>query len=74
MPEEYGDYLKALNNFMAMDNNYTTYRTKLATLTPPLVPYVGLLLRDLTFIDDGNPTRTGDKARAAKARRHVPLS
>ena len=35
--------------------NYKKYRQSLAVATTPCVPYVGVFLKDLTFICDGNP-------------------
>jgi len=37
-------------------NNCRAYRDKLKTLTSPALPYLGLYLKDLTFIEDGNMT------------------
>ena len=39
-------------------NNYACYRRFLQRkeLTPPVVPFVGIFLSDLTFLEDGNPT------------------
>jgi len=34
--------------------NYRNYRERLKTVTFPVLPYLGLILRDLTFIEDGN--------------------
>jgi RasGEF domain len=36
-----------------LDENYANYRAALATSTPPVIPYLGLWLRDLTHIEDG---------------------
>ncbi len=35
--------------------NYKHYRDKLGATELPAVPYVGVFLKDLTFICDGNP-------------------
>jgi hypothetical protein len=45
--------LKSLSDLM--DKAFKTYRVRLASATPPCVPYIGLWLTDLTFLDDGNP-------------------
>ena len=36
-------------------NNYKRYRDRLSTIPTPAVPYIGVFLKDLTFICDGNP-------------------
>jgi hypothetical protein len=35
--------------------SYKTYRMTLLEEDPPCVPYIGIYLSDLTFIEDGNP-------------------
>ncbi len=35
--------------------NYKHYRDRLSSTEAPAVPYVGVFLKDLTFICDGNP-------------------
>ncbi|KAJ3069632.1 hypothetical protein HDU98_007303 [Podochytrium sp. JEL0797] len=45
------DSLKAL---MSRDKNFGLYRDALHTANPPCVPYFGLFLTDLTFIEDGS--------------------
>ncbi|KAL5501990.1 hypothetical protein EMCRGX_G008675 [Ephydatia muelleri] len=37
------------------ENNYKRYRDRLSTIPTPAVPYVGVFLKDLTFICDDNP-------------------
>ena len=36
-------------------NNFTAYRTAVSTADPPIIPYLGVYLTDLTFTEDGNP-------------------
>ena len=38
-----------------MQGNYKYYRDKLSATAFPAVPYVGVFLKDLTFLSDGNP-------------------
>lgn len=40
--------------------NYNVYRTHLKSCAPPMLPYLGQYLTDLTFIHEGNPD-TNDK-------------
>lgn len=42
-------------HLMKPEGNYKEYRQYLASLRPPCIPYIGLYLSDLTFIEDGNP-------------------
>jgi len=37
-------------------SNFSRYREALRTSPPPSVPFLGLYLTDLTFIEDGNPS------------------
>ncbi len=39
--------------------SYKNYRTALKSTLPPLIPYLGIYLSDLTFIEDGNPNMLG---------------
>lgn len=45
-----------MKNICAVEDHYLPYKKMLLTKTPPLVPYLGVFLRDLTFIEVGNPT------------------
>ena len=40
---------------MYLQSNYKNYRDKLSITPIPAVPYIGVFLKDLTFIADGNP-------------------
>jgi hypothetical protein len=46
------DELKA---FMDTNGNFKMLRTAIHTANPPVIPYLGIYLSDLTFIEDGNP-------------------
>ncbi|KAI9595738.1 hypothetical protein BDF19DRAFT_495756 [Syncephalis fuscata] len=48
------DLLKARMN---QTKNFSTYREGLHSIDPPCVPFLGVYLTDLTFIDDGNPDK-----------------
>ncbi|CAB4380587.1 unnamed protein product [Rhizophagus irregularis] len=47
--------LEALNKIMNSTKNFAEYRETLHTVNPPCVPFLGVYLTDLTFIEDGNP-------------------
>jgi hypothetical protein len=44
-----------LEALMSPVKSFATYRAKLRSSKPPAVPYLGVYLQDLTFIEDGNP-------------------
>eukprot|EP00297_Palpitomonas_bilix_P023714 CAMPEP_0113894482 /NCGR_PEP_ID=MMETSP0780_2-20120614/16752_1 /TAXON_ID=652834 /ORGANISM="Palpitomonas bilix" /LENGTH=629 /DNA_ID=CAMNT_0000885047 /DNA_START=31 /DNA_END=1920 /DNA_ORIENTATION=- /assembly_acc=CAM_ASM_000599 len=60
LPRKSADALKALKELLKSDGAYKGYRDALHTSNPPIVPYLGVYLTDLTFIEDGNPDNVGD--------------
>ena len=46
--------LENLKSVVKHDRNYLTLRQRLQNQVPPCVPFVGLYLTDLTFVDAGN--------------------
>ena len=49
------DDFKVLTNLMSPDKSFKEYREALHSASPPVVPYIGVYLGNLTFINDGNP-------------------
>eukprot|EP01102_Stenamoeba_stenopodia_P015686 TRINITY_DN5370_c0_g3_i2.p1 TRINITY_DN5370_c0_g3~~TRINITY_DN5370_c0_g3_i2.p1 ORF type:complete len:662 (-),score=102.47 TRINITY_DN5370_c0_g3_i2:1464-3314(-) len=47
--------LEELTDTTSMEGSFRKYRQSLATANPPCIPYLGVCLMDLTFIEDGNP-------------------
>ncbi|ORX50800.1 ras GEF, partial [Piromyces finnis] len=45
---------KKLKPIRLRNKNFSTYREQLHSVNPPCVPFLGVYLTDLTFIDDGN--------------------
>lgn len=56
-PETKSLYEK-LEELCSSDDNYKNMRSVLEKTEPPLIPYLGLYQKDLTFIEDGNPDKT----------------
>jgi RasGEF domain len=50
------DSLARLDTLMSSQGNFANYRKALRTQPPPFIPYLGLWLTDLTFVDDSNPS------------------
>jgi len=46
--------LSELERLMSMEGSFKLYRAALEASSPPCIPYVGVYLTDLTFIEDGN--------------------
>ncbi|CAD6185586.1 unnamed protein product [Caenorhabditis auriculariae] len=51
------DSLKEHISVMDTSQSYKNYRTLLQSAPPPCVPYVGVVLQDLTFVHAGNPDK-----------------
>jgi RasGEF domain len=47
-------------------HSYGRYREDLKKASPPYIPFLGVFLKDLTYIDDGNPTFEGDRVNWTK--------
>ena len=48
------EFLSTLMNSNAGEGNFYLYRSALRKVVPPLVPYLGVYLTDLIFLNDGN--------------------
>ncbi|XP_056629432.1 rap guanine nucleotide exchange factor 1 isoform X3 [Triplophysa dalaica] len=57
--EEYCTLIDSSSSFRA-------YRAALADVDPPCIPYLGLILQDLTFVHLGNPDHIGGKINFSK--------
>ncbi|EGT30085.1 hypothetical protein CAEBREN_03763 [Caenorhabditis brenneri] len=61
------DALKEHTAVMDTAQSYKNYRALLQTAKPPCVPYIGIILQDLTFVHAGNPdTIPSDRCNGAK--------
>ncbi|GAD95390.1 cell division control protein Cdc25 [Paecilomyces variotii No. 5] len=50
--------LEPLRSLVASTKNFHQYRETLRSASPPCIPFLGVYLMDLTFIEDGNPSLT----------------
>lgn len=60
--------LEELEATMGMEGSFKVYRNTLINATPPCVPYIGVYLTDLVFIEDGNPDKIGSMVNWTKRR------
>ncbi|XP_078036971.1 ras-specific guanine nucleotide-releasing factor 2-like [Augochlora pura] len=52
--------IEKLQNIVSSDGRFKNLRSALHRCDPPCIPYLGLYLSDLSFIDEGAPTITED--------------
>ncbi|KAI3637340.1 hypothetical protein MIR68_004665 [Amoeboaphelidium protococcarum] len=63
LPKKYSDAWLQLNALVSSEGNYKVYRNTIAMYTNsgvPMVPYLGMYLSDLTFVEDGNPVYSSE--------------
>uniref|UniRef100_A0A8C7ZC42 CRK SH3-binding GNRP n=1 Tax=Oryzias sinensis TaxID=183150 RepID=A0A8C7ZC42_9TELE len=62
--------LEELSSLIDSSSSFRVYRAALAEVEPPCIPYLGLILQDLTFVHLGNPdnvmTSQGSKVNFCK--------
>lgn len=51
---------------MTAEHSYKYYREILSTTSPPCIPYIGVYLIDLTYMEDGNPDLIGPRINFVK--------
>eukprot|EP01102_Stenamoeba_stenopodia_P000954 TRINITY_DN10866_c0_g1_i1.p1 TRINITY_DN10866_c0_g1~~TRINITY_DN10866_c0_g1_i1.p1 ORF type:complete len:788 (-),score=154.84 TRINITY_DN10866_c0_g1_i1:93-2456(-) len=54
LPREEKKILAALEAEMGQENIHTKYRETLSKISPPCIPYLGMLLKDLTIVEQAN--------------------
>jgi len=54
LPSKYKDILEACQNQISHNKNYQKYRHLLKTCEKPCIPFFGIILKDITFTEDGN--------------------
>jgi Rap guanine nucleotide exchange factor 4 len=56
LPIKYKKIFSEFETEMDPSRNHRKYRIRLEKLSPPYIPFMPLLLKDLTFIHEGNKT------------------
>jgi len=60
--------LKQMESIMSIEESYKKYRQLLNNTSLPCIPAMGVLLMDLTFLEDGNPDKIQNLINFAKYR------
>lgn len=55
LSQKYKETMDELRHLTDVARNHAVYRAELRQRVPPCVPFMGLYLTDLTFVDEGNP-------------------
>lgn len=55
LPSKAMETLDNMNKLMNSSRNFNEYRDILRMVSPPVIPFFGVYLSDLTFVEDGNP-------------------
>jgi len=58
LPAKTKKKFEAMTKLMSNETNYRSYRDGLRASNPPVVPYFGMYLTDLIYIENGNPDKT----------------
>ncbi|XP_072300559.1 rap guanine nucleotide exchange factor 4 [Eucyclogobius newberryi] len=56
LPSKFKKFYSEFENFMDPSRNHRAYRLTVATLEPPIIPFMPLLIKDMTFTHEGNKT------------------
>lgn len=60
LPKKTIELRDMLEGVMSCDFSWRAYRTAIHEAKPPCLPYIGVYLQDLIFIEEGNPDNLGD--------------
>ncbi|ORY86258.1 cell division control protein [Protomyces lactucae-debilis] len=63
IPSRLMQTVESLNDLISAAKNFSAYRETLHSHQPPCVPFLGVYLTDLTFIEDGNAHTLNHKGR-----------
>ncbi|KAK7939574.1 hypothetical protein WMY93_002900 [Mugilogobius chulae] len=56
LPSKFKKFYSEFENFMDPSRNHRAYRLAVAKLEPPIIPFMPLLIKDMTFTHEGNKT------------------
>ena len=57
---------ESLSEIMSSSRSYASFRAHYLSCKPPAIPFIGVYLTDLTFIEDGNPNEVGELVNFSK--------
>ncbi|KAJ9102361.1 hypothetical protein QFC21_002761 [Naganishia friedmannii] len=55
LPAKYKQIMDTLRHIIEHTKNHSNYRNRLRSIEPPALPFLGLILTDITFTKEGNP-------------------
>ncbi|KAK9969807.1 hypothetical protein ABG768_027954 [Culter alburnus] len=58
LPSKFKKFYGEFENLMDPSRNHRAYRLTMAKLEPPIIPFMPLLIKDMTFTHEGNKTFT----------------
>ncbi|TMS06769.1 Rap guanine nucleotide exchange factor 4 [Larimichthys crocea] len=56
LPSKFKKFYTEFENLMDPSRNHRAYRLTVSKLEPPIIPFMPLLIKDMTFIHEGNKT------------------
>ncbi|KAJ3437416.1 ras guanine nucleotide exchange factor i-related [Anaeramoeba flamelloides] len=68
VPRRLLDMYQEFKDDLSSNQSYKKYRSILHRINPPCIPYLGVYLTDLTFIEDGNPDKINGLINFSKRR------
>lgn len=68
LPQDVKKILLRLEDFANPSASYARYRSVYRAAKPPCIPYIGIYLRDLAFLEKTMPSYIGKKINFAKCR------
>eukprot|EP00007_Cunea_sp_BSH-02190019_P006845 CAMPEP_0174231344 /NCGR_PEP_ID=MMETSP0417-20130205/1891_1 /TAXON_ID=242541 /ORGANISM="Mayorella sp, Strain BSH-02190019" /LENGTH=1210 /DNA_ID=CAMNT_0015309213 /DNA_START=169 /DNA_END=3801 /DNA_ORIENTATION=+ len=60
VPKAHMELFENVKDIMSNSKNFAAFRTFLKQVDPPCIPYIGMYLTDLTFMEEGIPDNVGD--------------
>jgi len=66
VPKKDLQFMEELDTLLSSTKSYSSYRQFISTKLPPLIPFIGVWLSDLVFINDGNEDEIDGKINFAK--------